>query len=59
MKKIYIEPKNTVVALNVRDNVLQATSNLGIGDTVNTASGAEGREVIQQDINTPDAWEEW
>ena len=23
MKKTYIEPKNTIVALNVRDNVMQ------------------------------------
>jgi hypothetical protein len=58
MKKTYIEPKNTVVALNVRDNVL-ATSNLGVGDPLESASGAEGREVIQLDIKSQDAWEEW
>lgn len=66
MKKTYIEPKTTIVALNVRDNVLQAgsineISGLGgfEGKGGNSSTGdvteAESREVIK----SPDAWEEW
>ena len=57
MKKTYIKPDTTVVALNVRDNVLQNTS---IFDTTNPESMDDddsfgAREVI----DAPDAWEEW
>lgn len=63
MKKTYIEPKTTVVALNVRDNVMQAGSapqnvtidNPASGPSIGSSEDVGGREVI----NTPDAWEEW
>ena len=65
MKKTYIEPKTTIVALNVRDNVLQAGSIneisgiSGLGKGNNTTDGnvtdADAREVIRP----RDAWEEW
>ena len=54
MKKIYIKPETTVVALNVRDNVLQATSTLK-ADEDYEGLPVQSREVIQ----TQDAWEEW
>jgi hypothetical protein len=66
MKKTYIKPETTVVALNVRDNVLQAgsineVSGLGgfEGKGGNSSTGgvteAEGREIIR----SQDPWEEW
>ena len=55
MKKTYIEPKNTVVRINMETMV--ATSP-GYGETTNEISGNLAREVIQQDIKTPDVWEE-
>ena len=64
MKKTYIKPNTTVVALNVRDNVLQAGSPVpgtGTGDAQNTGGpGGDygdgfGREVIP----SPDPWSEW
>lgn len=66
MKKTYIKPETTVVALNVRDNVLQAGSinevsglsgfgGNGGSSSAGGVSEAEGREVIQ----SRDAWEEW
>ena len=66
MKKTYIKPETTVVALNVRDNVLQAGSinevsglsgfgGNGGSSSAGGVSEAEGREVIQ----APDAWDEW
>ena len=59
MKKTYIEPKNTVVRLNICENLMQASELKGFGDSVSTAGGADAREVIQQDIKSSDAWEEW
>lgn len=59
MKKTYIEPKSTVVHLNICENLMQASEVKGFGDSVNTAAGAESREVIQLDIKSQDAWEEW
>jgi hypothetical protein len=64
MKKTYIKPETTVVALNVRDNVLQAGSVVEVqgitgfkkGDEYTSGSYDSGaREVIE----APDAWEEW
>ena len=64
MKKIYIKPETTVVALNVRDNVMINVSGGG-GD--NIASGGGGTKDItgpvevdaREVIKTRDAWEEW
>ncbi len=62
MKKTYIKPETTVVALNVRDNVLQAGSpqdyqiDPSSAPSVDTEADLGGREVI---INSPNAWEEW
>ncbi len=63
MKKTYIEPKNTIVALNVRDNVMQVGSAPDFypdQETINT-SGNLSREVIidESTISSRDAWEEW
>lgn len=63
MKKTYIEPKNTIVALNVCDNVMQVGSAPGFDpeqETYNT-SGNLSREVIidESTISSRDAWEEW
>ena len=66
MKKTYIEPKNTVVALNIRDNIMQAGSinevsgladfgGNGGSSSVGGISEAESREVIK----SQDVWEEW
>ncbi|MBR3374103.1 MAG: hypothetical protein IKG75_08900 [Bacteroidaceae bacterium] len=62
MKKTYIKPENTVVALNVCDNVLVSISGdgnnlIGAGGDSQSASITESdaREIIK----TPDAWEEW
>ena len=65
MKKTYIEPKNTVVALRVRDNVMIIASgggdqilNEGVGGTESLGGGdvyVDARETI----SSPDAWDEW
>lgn len=63
MKKTYIEPKNTVVELNVRESVLQASitevsgiTGLQKGEELSSGTyDSDSRDVI----NTPDAWEEW
>ena len=55
MKKTYLKPETTVVALNVRENVLQAsTREVKLGGTYNGSATIEAREVIDD----PDAWEE-
>ena len=66
MKETYIEPKNTILALNVRDNVMQVGSAPHILDipdpaapgspSVTSEEDVAAREVI---INSPNAWEEW
>ena len=56
MKKTYIEPKNTVVRINMETMV--ATSP-GYGGTTTENSGNLSREVVREDIEAPDAWEEW
>jgi len=58
MKKTYIKPETVVVALNVRDNVLQDVSNVTLSNTVydpESSGEIQSREVI----NSQDAWEEW
>ena len=63
MKKTYIEPKNTVVALNIRDNIMQAGSAPDKYNIVDPTSGpeiTEGTDVgAREVIDIPDAWEEW
>lgn len=55
MKKTYIKPENTVVRLNTETMIAQSPALTG------TYTGGEvlSREVIQQDIKSQDAWEEW
>lgn len=62
MKKTYIKPETTVVALKVRDNMLISASGggdnlLGNGGSTESSSivNADSREVIR----SRDAWEEW
>ena len=60
MKKTYLKPETTVVALNVRENVLQAsTREVKLGGAYDGSATIEAREVIQENIDAPDAWEEW
>jgi hypothetical protein len=59
MKKTYLKPETTVVALNVRENVLQASEKVLMGGNYNGSTSIEAREVIQENIDAPDAWEEW
>lgn len=60
MKKKYIEPKTTVVALNINSNLMQASNaTLDSTQSITNSSNFGAREVIQQDIKSPDAWEMW
>lgn len=59
MKKAYIKPENTVVAMNVKSNVLQASQPRYTDDTTDETGGNLAREVIQEEISAPDAWDEW
>jgi len=57
MKKTYIKPETTVVALNVCNNLL-VESNVTLSETPynpSTSGEIQSREVIQ----SRDAWEEW
>lgn len=64
MKKTYIEPKNIVVALKVRDNVMQTGS---INGTQGLQGFQKGEEITtgtydsdaRETVSAPDAWEEW
>ena len=66
MKKTYIEPKNTVVALRVRDNVMIIASGGDggspiLGDGGGTSDMGEGEHFgdAREVIDIPDAWDEW
>ncbi|MBR4708574.1 MAG: hypothetical protein IKP30_00500 [Bacteroidaceae bacterium] len=64
MKKTYIEPKNTVVALKVRDNVLQSgsihTTNVeGLDNGGNSSDAGIYEAGGRENISAPDVWEEW
>lgn len=67
MKKTYIKPEMTVVALNVRDNVMINGSGggnqiLGSGTGTQDLSPDLGDDVYtdaREVIDIPDAWEEW
>lgn len=58
MKKIYIKPENTVVAINVRENLMdasQGTLSTNEEDKITLPGDFGGREVIK----SQDVWEEW
>jgi len=55
MKKTYIKPENTVVRLNTETMIAQSP---GLTGTYNGGS-VLSREVVHEDIEAPDAWEEW
>ena len=57
MKKIYITPETTVVALNVRDNVLQAGSKFET--TSATPMDADDAFNSRETVRSQGAWEEW
>ena len=63
MKKTYIKPETTIVALNVRDNVLQAGSitetNVGLGKGVEWSGDGEYNANSREVIKSQDVWEEW
>ena len=64
MKKTYIEPKTTVVALDVRDNVMinasgNGNSLLSSGGNTSEAGGSEIVVDAREVIKSQDAWEEW
>lgn len=59
MKKMYIKPENTVVALNVKVSLMEQS--IPKGESVN-GEYAGAREVVfsQESINSPDVWDnEW
>jgi len=61
MKKTYIEPKITVVALNVRDNILISASGGGdnlLGSGTDTESAGIGSADSREVIQPRSAWEE-
>ena len=58
MKKTYIEPQCTVVAVNA-ETMVCVSGNVDNEYTITTRDGIGAREVIQQDIKDPDAWGEW
>ena len=59
MKKTYIEPKNTVVRINMETMIAQSPDN----PTPQNLPGGSEEEVFtpkaREVIKTPDAWEEW
>ena len=59
MKKTYIEPKNTVVRINLETLIAQSpTGDVLVKpdkDAITNSNNFGGREVIK----TRDAWEEW
>ena len=60
MKKTYLKPENTVVALNVRSNILGGSEILS--NQANSTNGTElpGQTLSREVIQTPDPWEdEW
>ena len=57
MKKTYIEPKTTVVALGVEKIV--CTSGDFTETQITDTNNFGAREVIQEEISAPDVWEEW
>ena len=59
MKKTYIEPKNTIVRLNVeRIMCLSEVSGQSAAPLeVPEANGGDG--LAREVIDIPDAWEEW
>lgn len=67
MKKIYIKPENIVVALHVRDNVMQIGSvqgtsgadNLKVDDSGSGTSGGSYDPDAREVIRSRGAWEEW
>ena len=66
MKKTYIEPKNTVVALKVRANILQTSPVSEISgvsglnyDEGGTDAGGITEGGARETISSPDAWDEW
>lgn len=58
MKKQYIKPENTVVALNVKVSLMEQS--IPEGESVN-GEYAGAREVVfsQETVQTPNAWEMW
>lgn len=66
MKKTYIKPHDTVVALRVRDNVMIIASGGDggspiLGDGGGTQDMGEGEHFgdARNTISAPDAWSEW
>lgn len=55
MKKMYIKPENTVVEIQVESIIAESIPEGGP-----TNGTTDAREVLIQDnIQTPDAWEVW
>lgn len=61
MKKTYIEPQCTVVAVNT-ETMVCVSGNINSGYTIASRDEIGAREVVfsQESIQTPDPWEdEW
>ena len=61
MKKAYIKPENTIAIIDVERMIADSTKLPQGGDNYNPSAGYEilSREVIQENIEAPDAWDEW
>lgn len=64
MKKTYIKPTNTVVALKIRDNVLnsgsiQSTNVEGLGNGGYSEDYGITEAGGRESVSAPDIWEEW
>lgn len=64
MKKIYIEPKNTVVVLGIENIICNSiptlgNSSIGQGEGNGTTDVGGGDNLSREVIKTQDAWEEW
>lgn len=64
MKKIYIEPKNTIVVLGIEKIICNSIpergdSPIGQGEGNGTPDIGVGDNLSRENIRSRDAWEEW
>lgn len=57
MKKQYIKPENTIVALNVKVSLMEPS--IPKGESVNGDYAGAREVLIQDNIQAPNAWEVW
>lgn len=59
MKKTYIKPETLVVAVNVKENLMNPSLNSGDATKNIPTEGVGGHGLAREVIQAPDAWEEW